>query len=224
MVNTRKLSSHCLRTPSPGTPLTCTPQLIAHVSGRPNARCVLRTGDGPVCSSLLLLTVPGCATQVSTIHFTTHRQSGCFLLLRISNKAAMNALARGPLRGAHAEGLNGQVTGLVDMCTIGETAEVSPMAGPAYIPLAVWTSPSCFSLPSTPGVAVSDTGVCWHLPEVCAFPPFTAHQSTPLDVGMVSVWPCFCCVVWVPHAKGDCLPLWGPWEVWGLWQKPPSTL
>ena len=45
--------------PEPRDPLTCTQQLIAHVSGRPNARCVLRTGDGPVCSSLLLLTVPG---------------------------------------------------------------------------------------------------------------------------------------------------------------------
>lgn len=68
---------------------------------------------------LLSMTTPAPPrTWASRYSLSADRQSGCFLRLNISNTAAVNNLAR--LRGAHAEGLNRRVTGLVDTLTFSE--------------------------------------------------------------------------------------------------------
>lgn len=113
--------------PSPASPEPRDPPALHMAAHSPRARTSQRL---VVCShrgrswapheaaavTLLPFTVPACAIQTSTIHFTIRGQSGCSLLLDISNKAAVNVFAHGPLRGHRLR--DGQVTGLAEMFTV----------------------------------------------------------------------------------------------------------
>lgn len=155
-VNTQKLSSRRLLTPSPDTPDL---PITAH---RPRAwmsqwllcstlGTVLAPSGARSCpwGSLGLLAVRRVEhgpPQPTSLPWTEgpHR----FLLWDISKKADMNVLYQDPLRGVHSEGLNGQVMGTVDRFTASEAAGRFPtMAGPASAPPAVRPGPSCSSSP-----------------------------------------------------------------------------